>query len=405
MKIGFIGLGKLGLLCAKAMAKKHDVLGYDVLPVEEIPITNSIEGLKKHSSMIFIAVPTPHDELYDGSYPTAHLEVKDFDYSILKSVVNDLSDYKGTIVIISTVLPGTVRREFESIVPKENLIYNPYLIAMGSVEWDFLNPEMIIIGSHSGEETESIKTVKKVYSDLGIDTRIELGTWEEAECIKIFYNTYISAKIGLSNMFMDIAQKIGNTDVDVITKALSASTKRIVSKQYMKAGMGDAGACHPRDNIALRWLAKELDLGYDLFGAIMDSREQQALNIAKFLVDISKENNLPIYIHGVAYKPNVSYIDGSYSLLVMHYCEQLGVKCNSIDPLVKTVTHDNIEEPAVIFLAHNAEVTYNYTELNSELKLYSDLPSGSIVVDPWRSFTHSRPDVKTIYYGNSRKSV
>ena len=48
----------------------------------------------------------------------------------------------------------------------------------------------------------------------------------------------------------------------------------------MKAGMGDGGGCHPRDNIALRYMAKELDLGYDLFDSIMGAREIQAKNIA-----------------------------------------------------------------------------------------------------------------------------
>ena len=33
----------------------------------------------------------------------------------------------------------------------------------------------------------------------------------------------------------------------------------------MKAGMGDGGACHPRDNIALRYLSQKLDLGYNFF--------------------------------------------------------------------------------------------------------------------------------------------
>ena len=30
MKIGFIGLGKLGLPCAEEMARLHDVIGYDI---------------------------------------------------------------------------------------------------------------------------------------------------------------------------------------------------------------------------------------------------------------------------------------------------------------------------------------------------------------------------------------
>ena len=38
----------------------------------------------------------------------------------------------------------------------------------------------------------------------------------------------------------------------------------------MTAGMGDGGACHPRDNIALRFMSENLGLGYDLFDAIME---------------------------------------------------------------------------------------------------------------------------------------
>jgi UDPglucose 6-dehydrogenase len=81
----------------------------------------------------------------------------------------------------------------------------------------------------------------------------------------------------------------------------------------MTAGMGDAGACHPRDNIALRWLAEEYDIGYDLFDTIMHAREIQAKNLALFLVVQAQKHNLPIVIHGKAYKPDVPYCIGSYS--------------------------------------------------------------------------------------------
>ena len=39
--------------------------------------------------------------------------------------------------------------------------------------------------------------------------RFEIGTWDEAESIKIFYNTFISTKIGLVNMIQDVAIKNG----------------------------------------------------------------------------------------------------------------------------------------------------------------------------------------------------
>jgi UDPglucose 6-dehydrogenase len=75
--------------------------------------------------------------------------------------------------------------------------------------------------------------------------------------MKIFYNTFISNKISLVNMIQDVAVKLGNMNVDRVTTALTKSTQRITGPAYMRAGMGDGGACHPRDNIALRWLAKE----------------------------------------------------------------------------------------------------------------------------------------------------
>ena len=76
--------------------------------------------------------------------------------------------------------------------------------------------------------------------------RYEIGTWDECECIKVFYNTFISAKIGLVNMIQDVAVKQGNINVDVVTTALANSTMRIMGPQYMTAGMGDGGACHPK---------------------------------------------------------------------------------------------------------------------------------------------------------------
>ena len=85
----------------------------------------------------------------------------------------------------------------------------------------------------------------------------------------------------------------------------------------MTAGMGDGGACHPRDNIALRYLAQRLDLGYDLFDAIMRAREVQAERMAETCLKYGRN----ITIVGKAYKPGVHYTNGSASMLVGHYIE------------------------------------------------------------------------------------
>ena len=61
MKIGFIGIGKLGLDCAEVMAERHEVRGYDIYPRTSNTVkVCGIEELVNESEWIFIAVPTPH---------------------------------------------------------------------------------------------------------------------------------------------------------------------------------------------------------------------------------------------------------------------------------------------------------------------------------------------------------
>ena len=268
-----------------------------------------------------------------------------------------------TLVLISTVLPGTCRREFQPLVTNTKLMYNPYLIAMGTVADDMVNPEMIMIGSKNGMAGTNCKSrselLESFYNQVCDNfPRMEFGTYEEVESMKIFYNTFISNKVALVNMIQDVAHKLGNMNVDVVTGALSKSTKRIVSPAYMKAGMGDGGACHPRDNIALRWLAKELELGYDMFESIMTAREQQAETMAIAILTHGKN----IWFSSDSYKPGTDLVDGSSSLLVQHYVKKHGGQlANGIDTPVE-----------VIVRVHETD------QFSADEK--------TIIFDPWRTY-------------------
>ncbi len=399
-----IGCGKLGLPCAEVMSQHYDVVGYDVVkdPDAQIPLLDTIEQAVFGRDLIFVAVPTPHSPEYGGSKPIAEMPPKDFDYSIVQQVLKEINKYVNKnqlVVLISTVLPGTVRAHLEPCITNARFIYNPYLIAMGSVKWDMVNPECLIIGTEDGSETGDAKLLTDFYKPLMENNpTINVGTWDEAEAIKIFYNTFISAKIGLVNMIQDVAEKNGNINVDVVTDALKKATQRITGPRYLTAGMGDAGACHPRDNIALRYLAERLDLGYDLFHAIMHSRDMQAKNMALKLVALSKEHNLPVVIHGRAYKPYVPYTIGSYSELVGHFVEQEGVEVTYADPL----TGDIWAGRAVILMAHNPAVTYFGTGVEVKAdQFYFYIEPGSVILDPWRTIKNIDGST-VIHYGNTR---
>jgi UDPglucose 6-dehydrogenase len=408
--VGFIGLGKLGLDCAEVFAEQYEVRGYDLAlrASDRVKICSAEETINC-SDWIFIAVPTPHAEGYDGSLPSSHREPRDFGHDAVKqalAMINSHAVAPKRVVLISTVLPGTTRRHFIDILDrKHHFLYNPYLIAMGSVKWDMVNPEMIMIGTDDGNPNTLAQELIELYRPLmQNDPRYEIGTWEECEAIKIFYNTFISAKVGLVNMIQDFAMKIGHIDVDVVTDALARSTMRIMGPKYMTAGMGDAGACHPRDNIALRWLAQEYDIGYDIFDTIMLARERQAENLATFLIRQSINNDyVPIYIHGKAYKPDVPYCVGSYSTLIGHYIKQRGHEVYYVDPLAddRADCVDIIPKASIVLLAHNRHVTYGYTGQHLDETTYCEIPLGSVIVDPWRS-TPAIPGIQVIHYGNSR---
>jgi len=367
MKISMIGLGKLGLPVATVMSKHCSVVGYDVGPIHaDFPLKATISGCIEDSNFIFVAVPTPHDKDYSGDKPTSQLPPKDFDYSIVKDVLTKIARYKTPdqqVVLISTVMPGTVRREFSPIIP--DIIYNPSLIALGSVAKDFTDPEMVIIGSDNNPKVSQLVEFYKTI--CGENVHKMVGSWQDAEITKIFYNTYLVTKITLANTIHDVAQRVGDTNVDNITNGLMYCNRKVNGPLYFTAGLGLGGPCFPRDVIAMNWLAQDINMDYDFFGNIMGIRESQAQGLAKKLCSYG----LPVVILGQSYKPNVAFNEGSYTRLVGHYVSELGSELYYHDPLINIEHTGN--EPSVYL------ISYHHDWLND----YNYIPN-SIIVDPWR---------------------
>ena len=380
MNIGWFGLGKLGMICSEVIVDKgHSVTGYDINKVtsDKVNVVTDPRLAVEEKDFVFVAVQTPHDPNYGGEKPITHLPNKDFSTEYVKQCLTEINKYatQDTIVVlISTVLPGTTRREFAQLLDKARFIYNPYLIAMGTVAWDMVNPDMVIIGGEQPADADAIKLQNFYKTIMENNPHYNIGTWEEAEATKIFYNTFISARLSLVNMIQDVAERVGHMDVDVVTSSLGSAGYRITSDAYMRAGMGDGGPCHPRDNIALRHLAERLNLGYDLFDAIAKSREVQAENMAKEILKYGKN----IHFTSDTYKPGVEYTDGSYSLLVQHYVQKHGgVLVNGFDNPIEVIVRVHPEDQFTV-------------------------DEKTVVFDPWRLYYTSNPNVKVVHYGKTR---
>jgi len=408
--VGLIGLGKLGLPVALAMeARGNHVVGFDINPdtkkylkEKKVPfreeqlddllenthltILDSIEEVVQKADLIFCAVQTPHHPMFEGDKPIPTVRA-DFDYSYLKKAVESVSaatkkfKKKINLVVISTCLPGTYDKEIKPLLnPNINYVYNPYFIAMGTVINDFYNPEFILIGKEDGD----ISPVVEFYKQTVGNKKLFITDIKTAEGIKVFYNTFITTKTVLANLYGEFAQKTG-MNVNHIFDALTLATGRLISPRYLKSGMGDGGGCHPRDNIALSFLAEKLDMSFNFFDSLMTAREKHAEWLADLFASEIHKSGLSGIVLGKAFKPGTEIQTGSAAILMANMLRQKKIK-------FKHYEFDIPEEltSSVYFIATQHSV-YKYIPF----------PPGSIVIDPFR-YIPKRDGVNLIAIGGEK---
>jgi len=397
--IGIVGFGKLGCPIGVSFAYKgHRVLAYDVIVENVICKTwpwqeqgydgrtfdelrhraniewASVEVMVHECEVIFVVVQTPHEERYEGITRLPDERV-DFDYSFLMDAVADVAVQcviqrcHRTVAVVSTVLPGTIRREIEPLCGEwVMLVYNPAFAAMGYAMRDYLNPEFVVVGTRDGLEDETMAALWQTMTDAPV----LMETYETAEAIKVLYNTYVTSKICYANAVMEVCHKMG-AHADRVTDAMALATRRITSSMYMRGGMGDGGACHPRDLIALSWLSRELDLSYDIFGTLAMAREKQAEWLCNLVTKLAKERGLHPFILGTAFKAGTNLEIGSSALLCKAILEETWGKIGTWDPVIESSRASLEDSPHVYLIGcnHPSLIVYPY-------------PPGSVVVDPWR---------------------
>lgn len=366
--MGFLGLGRLGLPIAAVLSQHHEVTGYDPDPRTAERLVSGHpweEGLSPYlgniglasrpevlaqSDVIVLAVPTPHDPDLDGTHVTAKRAPFDTKYveQALKSV------HGPPIVVMSTLLPGDCRR----LAPlASELIYCPQFIAMGSTVEDFLWPEFVMAGSDRFPSGGTWVT-DILLSPVDPEAPRYNVSWETAELAKMAYNTAIGMKLALANTVGWLSDTVG-ADGGEVMRILGHAHKRITSAAYLSPGLGDGGACHPRDQLALSWLAKQNGV-YDFFSAIIDQRSAHSEWIAEVTEEVMNESSeyREPFILGAAYKANSSLIDGSPALLLAN---QTGWEIGEHLP----------DEPrtVIIGVAHDEYATMNF--------------DGHVVIDPW----------------------
>lgn len=370
--VSIFGLGKLGASMAAGMGSRgFNVIGVDIskaavdavnegrAPVQEtglaemisanrerIRATMSSEEAILNSSISFVIVPTPSDERGAFSIKYAEHAFRDIGRALAKK-----NDYH-VIVLTSTVLPGSTRYGLLPILEKESgkkcgpdfgLCYSPEFIALGSVIRDFLNPDFYLVGQFDDRSGEALEAVnRKVCLKDPVVRRMSI---ENAEIAKIALNSYVTMKISFANTIADLCERVPGGDVDVVSDALGSDSR--IGRKYLSGGMGFAGPCFPRDNVALSFIGRELGANCDL----LETNDTYNHSLSKRFVEKLKPlagDASTVAVLGLAYKPMSHVVEESPGVYLARAMADAGYRVIAFDPLANETARTPLQYHALI---------------------------------------------------------
>ncbi len=354
--INIIGLGYIGLPTALMFASHGvDVVGTDynselVDTLNHGHTTFEEEGLDDlyksavekgikftteyiKTDMYIVAVPTPYDK-----------ESKKIDPSYVTGAVRNVLEYapKGaTVVIESTVSPGTIDRFVRPIIADAglvtgediNLVHAPERIIPGNMVYELLHNSRTI-GADSPEIGEK---VKNVYSSF-CQGEIVVTDIRTAEMTKVVENTFRDINIAYANELAKICRS-DNMDVYEIIRIANKHPR----VNILSPGPGVGGHCISVDPWFLVGDYPQLANLIKQARTINDSMPEFVLGR---ISDIMKEKNIKdvsrVGLYGLTYKENVDDVRESPTLQMLESMQRhlaSGVKV--YDPCVKRDICDN----------------------------------------------------------------
>jgi len=298
MRISIFGMGYVGAVCAGCLANRgHSVVGVDISDVKvdlinagRSPIvepglenllragvesgriratTNTAEAIRD-SDLSMICVGTPSKK--NG----------DLDLHFVENVVREIGAVlagkaeRHTVVVRSTVLPGTVKELIVPLLEETSgkragrdfgLAVNPEFLREGTAIADYDSPPMTVIGewdSRSGDE------LAEIYGEL--PAPILRRPVEVAEMVKYTCNVWHATKVTFANEIGNIAKGLG-VDGRQVMDVICQDHKLNLSSYYLRPGYAFGGSCLPKDVRALDFRANQVHAEHPMISSLMRSNE------------------------------------------------------------------------------------------------------------------------------------
>lgn len=359
-RISIVGTGYVGLCTAVGFATKgykvitstHDykkatMINQGIPPFYEPGLQELLEKAVKRGSLrcstnreeailntdiTFIATATPSQP--DGS----------INLEFIKNSAREIGEVfkKKTyhlVVVKSTVIPGTTEKRVKPTIETYSnkrcgvdfgLCMNPEFLREGSALYDTLNPDRIVIGEYDQKSGDILETLyRDFYKERTTPLiRTNLST---AELIKYANNAFLATKISFINTIANICQKIPNTDVTTVARAIGIDKR--ISPLFLKAGLGYGGSCFPKDVKALIAFSKSLSYNPSLLNAVKNVNQAQpykVVELSKRLIGDLKGKRIAIL--GLAFKPNTDDMREAVAIKIINKLLEEGAKINAYDP-------------------------------------------------------------------------
>src|SRR5271167_1224666 len=232
-----------------------------------------------------------------------------------------------TVVVRSTVFPGTCDETVApAIEPRAVVVANPEFLREGSAVRDFMEPSLVVAGSHNRAAAERVAAL---YAGLPVETSVV--ALRTAELIKYTCNTFHAVKIAFANEIGTLSASLGLDGAEVM-ETVCRDTKLNVSKAYMKPGFAFGGSCLPKDLRGLTYRARQLDLELPLLNSVLPSNES---HIARAFRRVMEMGCRKIGVYGLTFKPNTDDLRESPGVALIERLIGKGIDVKVYDPYIQ----------------------------------------------------------------------
>ena len=265
-KVGVCGLGVVGSTVLKSFNKRLSNNFYS-------PICFSFDlykNINKFSNMLeaeilFLCLPTEISS-----------ETKTYNLEPILSTLSELekNNFKGLLVLKSTLVPGTCKKLCETF-PNLCLLYNPEFLSVKTSLEDFENQKQIIIGGVNEISKQILKNFF-IQFGYGTDKNITLCSFEEAECTKIFCNSFYACKVQIFTEFYKICERL-QVPFETVREMMLKNEwihPMHTSVPGPDGNISFGGMCLPKDSQALLTLMKDLESPHKVLEKVLEERNE-----------------------------------------------------------------------------------------------------------------------------------